>query len=231
MNMTRSIFKTIRLSNDFLGEAIAFLVYVLNKYPIKSVKKNVTQEAWTSMSCCVAHFIVSGFVAYAYVPKEFKKLYERSEKCIFLGYNDQSKAFKLYNQVTKKVIINKYVEFKEDEAWDGSIDKKIFIGVVIPQEEDEAEERIAKGGQQGLQTQSPIIYTPKITPRIFFQGESSILVAQSTPPLLFDSTILSLRSRNTRILREIYEVLYVHSNFVLFDFQTTFFEEDIKEEK
>jgi hypothetical protein len=68
------------------------------------------------------------------------------KKCIFLGYHDWSKAFKLYNLVKKKVIINGDVEFKEDEAWDGSIYKTIFFGAIIPQVEDEVEEHIAQGG-------------------------------------------------------------------------------------
>jgi hypothetical protein len=34
--------------------------------------------------------------------------------------------------VTKKVIINRDVEFKENEAWDGIIDKIIYVGAIIP---------------------------------------------------------------------------------------------------
>jgi hypothetical protein len=60
------------------------------------VKNNVLQEAWIGMSCSVAHFIVFGCVAYAHVLKELRrKLDERSEKLIFLRYNDLSKAYKL----------------------------------------------------------------------------------------------------------------------------------------
>ena len=135
--------------------------------------------------------------------------------------------------MTNKMIINGEVEFKENEAWDGSIDKKIFIGVVIPQEEDEAEEHISQGGHQGSQTQSPIRDIPTRTTRNCVQGESSILVAWSTPTSqsrsAFDSTISSIRSRKTRNLREIYEDLNVYSNLALFACQPTFFEEAIKE--
>jgi hypothetical protein len=174
-------------------------------------------------------------VSYAHVPKELRrKLDDRSEKCIFLGYNDQSKAYKLYNPVTKKVIISRDVEFKEDEAWDGSIDKTISVGETIPQAEDEAEEYIAQGGQQGSQTQSSIRDTPTRTPRNFVQGESSSPTTQSIPTSQSssesDPTIASLRSRKTRSLREIYEDLDVHSNFALFTCQPTYFEEAIKEE-
>jgi hypothetical protein len=72
-------------------------------------------------------------MAHAHVPKELRrKLDDRSEKCIFLGHSDQSKAYKLYNMVTKKVIINMDIEFNENKSCDGSINMTISIGV-IPQ--------------------------------------------------------------------------------------------------
>jgi hypothetical protein len=208
----------------------------LNRSPTKSVRNKVPQEAWIGMSCSVAHLRVFGCVAYAHVPKELRrKLDERSEKCIFLGYNDQSKAYKLYNLVTKKVIINRDVEFKEDEAWDGSIDMTISVGAAVPQEGDEVEEQIAQGGQQGSQTQSLVIGTPTRTPRNYVQGEPSSPASQSIPNYQSssesDPTIASLRSRKTRSLRELYEDLDVHSNFALFTYQPTCFEEVVKEEK
>jgi len=131
--MVISTLKEKQLLNDFWGEAVDFSIYVLNKSATKSVKNKVPQEAWIGISCSVAHFIVFGCVAYAHVPKEMRrKIDEKNENCIFLGYNDQSKEYKLYNPMTKKVIINKDVEFKEYEAWDGSIEKTIYVGEEIP---------------------------------------------------------------------------------------------------
>jgi len=93
-------------------------VYILNRSPTKSVKNKVPQEA------CVA---------YAHVLEEsMRKLNNISEKCIFTGHSEQSKAYKLYNPFTKKFIINKDVEFKETKAWDGHIDKMMTVGVAIP---------------------------------------------------------------------------------------------------
>lgn len=77
--------------------------------------------------------------------KELRRnLNDKNEKCIFIGYNDQSKAYKLYNRVTKKVIMSRDIEFKEDKAWDGSIDKTIVAA--IPQTIAEANEQIAQSG-------------------------------------------------------------------------------------
>lgn len=38
-------------------------------------------------------------------------------KCIFLGVSDQSKAYKLYNSKTKKIIISRDVIFDEQNFW------------------------------------------------------------------------------------------------------------------
>jgi len=49
-------------------------------------------------------------VVYAHVPDELrKKLDSKGEKCIFVAYNDESKAYKLYNPLNEKVIINRDV--------------------------------------------------------------------------------------------------------------------------
>ena len=37
----------------------------------------------------------------------------KEKKCIFLGVSDQSKAYKLYNLITKKIVINHNVVFVE----------------------------------------------------------------------------------------------------------------------
>ena len=58
-------------------------------------------------------------MAYPHIPDERrKKLDDKSEKCIFIGYSDTTKGYKLYNPVTEKVIISRDVQFFEDEAWD-----------------------------------------------------------------------------------------------------------------
>jgi len=42
---------------------------------------------------------------------------DKNEKCIFVGYGDRKMEFKLYNLITKKVIMSKDVIFKKDITW------------------------------------------------------------------------------------------------------------------
>ena len=51
-----------------------------------------------------------------------KKLDKKGKKCIFVGYSEDTKAYKLYDPVTRKVIISRDVQFVKNESWDGTID-------------------------------------------------------------------------------------------------------------
>ena len=133
--MARSLFKGKNVSNEYLAEAVASTVYILNKSPTKIVRDMIPQQAWSGKHHILSHFKVFGCIAYAHMPKQTRsKLDDKSEKCIFIGYDEQSKAYKLSNPITKKVIVSRDVVFKEEESWDGNIDKTI-IGTKILYEE------------------------------------------------------------------------------------------------
>ena len=98
----------------------------------------VTEEACNGIKQFVTHMRVFECVAYAHVPDQLrKKLDSKGEKCIFFGYSDESKAYKLYNPLTKKVIINIDVQFIEEEEWDGSLEKTINVKTCMSHEDKE----------------------------------------------------------------------------------------------
>ena len=51
------------------------------------------------------------------------KLDDKSKKWVLLGVSDESKAYKLYDPVSKKIIISKDVIFEEDVCWNWDIQK------------------------------------------------------------------------------------------------------------
>ena len=70
----------------------------------------------------VAYLRIFRCVAYAQVPEvERKKLDNHNEKYIFIKYNEESKAYKLYNPLTKKLMVSKDVVFNEAQAWTGAM--------------------------------------------------------------------------------------------------------------
>ena len=129
------------------------------------------------MSCSVSHFIIFGCNAYAHVPKQLRNnIDDKSEKSVCLGYGEESKAYKLYNPISKKVIINRDVLFDE-ESWDGTIDK--VVEAVIPQPKDEEEEQFI--GQQGPVAFSLVESTLERKPRNLVRVEASRLGNRYTP--------------------------------------------------
>lgn len=81
--------KTKKLPNEYWEQGVACLVFILNKSPTKSEKEKINLKAWIIMHTSVSHLRVFGCVAHAHIPKELRnKLDDRSEKCIFVGYNE-----------------------------------------------------------------------------------------------------------------------------------------------
>lgn len=76
------------------------------------------QEAWKGEKPDVEHFRIFGSIAYAHVPDQRrKKLDDKGEKCIFLGVSEPTKAYKLYNPTTKKIVVSRDVVFDEKNFW------------------------------------------------------------------------------------------------------------------
>nr|GEY30883.1 retrovirus-related Pol polyprotein from transposon TNT 1-94 [Tanacetum cinerariifolium] len=69
----------------------------------------------------VSHFRVFGSVAYAHVPDQTrKKLDDKSKMYIFIGYDERTKAFRLYDHIEKKVIVSRDVFVNKERTWDWS---------------------------------------------------------------------------------------------------------------
>lgn len=118
LNMVRSILTRSGVSKSFWPEAVDWSIYILNRSPTFSVQNMTPEEAWSRQKPSVDYFRIFGCVAYAHVPDQKRiKLDDKGEKCIFLGVSNQSKAYKLYNPITKKIVISRDVIFDEDAIW------------------------------------------------------------------------------------------------------------------
>ena len=124
MNMARCMLREKKLTNNYWVEAKSTAVYVLNRSPTSNLQDKIPQEAWDGNKVNVSHFRIFGSVDFYHVPKKLrKKLDDRSEKCIFVGYSEQSKSYILYNPITKKFIISKDVKFFENKSWFDHVDE------------------------------------------------------------------------------------------------------------
>ena len=119
MSMVRSMLTTRRISKSFWPEAVNWSVHVLNRCPTFAVKNMTLEEAWATHKPTVDHFRIFGCIAYAHISDEKrKKLDDKGVKCIFLGVSEESKTYRLYNLVTKRIIVSRDVIFDEEHAWD-----------------------------------------------------------------------------------------------------------------
>ena len=94
--------------------ALSTAVYLKNRSPTKAVKDVTPYEAWRKEKPKVEHLRVFGWDAYAHVPKDERhKLDSKAKKCIFLGYGQGTKGYRLYDPQRRKVFYSRDVKFNE----------------------------------------------------------------------------------------------------------------------
>ena len=117
MNIVRCLLNGRSVPKMFWPEAVKWASYVMNKSPTLSVKNITPEEAWSDIKPTVKHFRVFGCLAFVHVPDvNRKKLDSRSTKCVLLGVSEESKAYKLYDAVSKRIIISRDVVFEESKG-------------------------------------------------------------------------------------------------------------------
>jgi Domain of unknown function (DUF4219) len=115
LDMVRSMLKSKNMPKEFWAEAVRCAVYLQNRCPTVSLENITPQEAWCGVKPSVAHLKVFGSVAYAHVPDPNRtKLDDKSKKLIFIGYDEKSKVYNLYDPLTKKVHVSCDVQVNEE---------------------------------------------------------------------------------------------------------------------
>ncbi|KAL0300270.1 UNVERIFIED_CONTAM: Retrovirus-related Pol polyprotein from transposon RE1 [Sesamum angustifolium] len=183
------------LPKAFWAEAVYTAVYLLNRCPTKAVQNMTPIEAWSGKKPSAKHLRVFGSICYVHIPTEKRhKLEEKTEKGIFLGYNTQSKGYRIYNLKTKKLIISRDVEFDEDAMWNWDEEKVERQSVMIPKETPpQTTTRRNRPSRNGKEESTSTRITQKAT--------TSKEIEEETPP------------RRTKLLSDIYETC----NFIMLE--------------
>ena len=115
VEMARCMLKAQALPDPFWAEAVNTAVYILNRSYTKALQGKTPQEAYSGKKPSVLHFRTFGCTCYAHVPDvSRKKLDAKSKKCIFLGYSEESKAYRLYDPEARKILTSRDVVFDEE---------------------------------------------------------------------------------------------------------------------
>jgi len=121
VEMARSMLHAQKLHKSYWAEAVANAVYTRNRCPTRALESMTPEEAWSGRMPCVAHMRVFGCTAYAMVPHEKRgKLDAKGTKCLFLGYCEGTKAYRLMCLQTNKIIKSRDVVFMEDSTSAGN---------------------------------------------------------------------------------------------------------------
>ena len=105
MEKARSMLSGTGLGQEFWAEGVEIACYLVNRSPSSVLEDKTPHEVWTGKKPSLSHLRVFGCDAYVHVPKEKRtKLDNKSERCIFIGYKDGLKGYKLWNPETRKVV-------------------------------------------------------------------------------------------------------------------------------
>jgi UDP:flavonoid glycosyltransferase YjiC (YdhE family) len=107
------LLSNVKLFRDFWAKAVNTACYLVNRSPSTSIDCKTPYEVWSGTPADYSFFKTFGFPAYCHVNDG--KLEPRSKKCIFLGYADGVKGYRLWcsNPKSPKFIVSRDVIFDE----------------------------------------------------------------------------------------------------------------------
>ncbi|KAG6487034.1 hypothetical protein ZIOFF_055615 [Zingiber officinale] len=119
VEMARSMLKYKGIPNLYWAEAVHTAAYIMNRSPTKAVHNMTPYEAWHKKKPVVDHFKIFGSLAYALLPSQRREKFDsKGQKLIFIGYNNESKGYRLLDPSTLKIIVSRDVIFDESSSWD-----------------------------------------------------------------------------------------------------------------
>lgn len=100
---------------SFWVEAANTTLYIQNRYPHAILENTTPEEVFTGNKPDLSHLRVFGCPVYVHVPKEKRtKLEPSGKKGIFIGYNEDTKGYRIYIPGQRSVEISRDVKFEEN---------------------------------------------------------------------------------------------------------------------
>jgi len=116
--MARALLKQRQMPAKFWGEAVMTAVHILNRSPTKALGDVTPYEAWHGRAPTVGHLKVFGCVAYTRRLSQLRKLDDRGEAGVFIGYAEGAKAYRVFDPASQRVRVSRDVVFDEGRGWD-----------------------------------------------------------------------------------------------------------------
>ncbi|KAI5343366.1 hypothetical protein L3X38_011242 [Prunus dulcis] len=93
-------------------EVVHTTVYILNRCPTRALGDKTPFEAYSRRKRGIAHLKIFGCLCYVYISSEVRqKLDAKSTKGIFVGYTTCEKGYRMYDPITKKLLLSRDIVF------------------------------------------------------------------------------------------------------------------------
>ena len=103
--------------NFLWSELINTSNYLVNISPTRSNLGTIPDQLYYGTTPKVDHLRIFGSLCYLHVPKELRsKLDSKTKPCFFLGYDVQSKAYRVFDPHHQKIHISRDIIFDEDHV-------------------------------------------------------------------------------------------------------------------
>ena len=114
-SMARSLLHESGLPQEFWGFAVETATYIYNHTPNSAIDYKTPQELLLGYDEGINKLRVFGCTALAFVPMKYRgKLESKFKRCIFVGYNEERRAWLLYEASTGKTFSSRDVKFIEN---------------------------------------------------------------------------------------------------------------------
>ena len=154
MEMARCLMFKKNLPREYWAETAHTAVFLLNRLPTKAVAEKTPYEAWYGFKPSLKNLKVFGCLCFVYVPQiKRDKLDKRAKAGILVGYNTISKAYRIFQPNTKKILISRDVHFMENDEWDWEGKHSALVPDQVPKlqlKEDELVDDIPVRGMRSL---------------------------------------------------------------------------------
>ena len=118
-------------------------VYLLNRLPTKALDFKTPYEVWHGVKPIVEHLKVFGSICHAHVSEMKKnKMDHKSEICIFVGYNNNTKGYRVFNVNNNKLVVSRDVKVDENFVWNWDKNEVQTLGENSIQGDEKTEEII-----------------------------------------------------------------------------------------
>ena len=106
------------LPNSLWGEAVLNYNYTRNKLPT-SGRDQSPEAIWFGTKPNIKHLRAFGepCVAHIMPAKQLSKIHPRGSMCHFLGYDTNTKAYRLYDTNSKSIFLSRSVQFYHNPEW------------------------------------------------------------------------------------------------------------------